>query len=256
MVQQRFGTTPAAAPQGNEQPAQVQPSNNTAESQQQQADPMEIIRRIAKEESAKTYQAMQSALGKQEARIKKLVEDQVTSLKAANVPVTPEVERAIDRTVRENISSPEPAVAPEPAYPTPSGNQTPGVKAQQAQQPSPADSVNMLINAEAEELVKQFGYDLDPKEDADLIDELRKAAESNIRPYAWLKKYEEALTKRGQRQAEKGSPARMPTMASGGTTVNIEELTKKLESMLAHPTPATMPEIRKLQEELSKLTRQ
>jgi hypothetical protein len=87
-------------------------------------DQIEALRLIVREETAKSYRALQSSQSKQEKRIKDFVQQQLSAAQAEGQEVTPQLEKALTRAAREQLlsdSDDEPAgqpaqvAAPKPA---------------------------------------------------------------------------------------------------------------------------------------------
>lgn len=77
-----------------------------------------------------------------------------------------------------------------------------------------AQSFSNLVDAEADRMVKQYGFDV-AKDDPE-FEIIKKANDATATPFDFLSAYNQALTAKAERQ-NKTTPARMPAMGTGSS---------------------------------------
>jgi hypothetical protein len=171
------------------QPASESQQNTTPPALTQ--DQIEALRLIVREETAKSYRALQSSQSKQEKRIKDFVQQQLSAAQAEGQEVTPQLEKALTRAAREQLlsdSDDEPAGQP-------------------AQVAAPKPAPQNLDPSEAWALIQGETFEVEPLNPDDPEAELLKEAKDFA---SWKKLVTRATRAKAERLAQSPTPPTKP----------------------------------------------
>jgi hypothetical protein len=171
------------------QPASASPQNTTPPALTQ--DQIEALRLIVREETAKSYRALQSSQSKQEKRIKDFVQQQLSAAQAEGQEVTPQLEKALTRAAREQLlsdSDDEPAAQP-------------------AQVAAPKPAPQKLDPSEAFSTEQGEIFDVEPLNDSDPEAALLKGA-TDFK--SWKRLVVQATQAKAERLAQSPTPPTKP----------------------------------------------
>lgn len=196
-----------------QQPGQAAPETQTNNTPS--ALTPEQIEAVVQKSVDRAFRAIQSSQSKQEKRIKEFVQQQVNVLRGSGIEVTPEMERSITSTVKEQFASPESSDEPEP-------------QPAQVAQPKPAPQPKTVDPSEAFANEQGDIFDVEPLEDSDPEAQMLAGAQS-------LKEWKRLVVEATRQKAErvKSEPPKTKSQPSVVPAAGAANLQSEYQAALA-----------------------
>lgn len=208
----QFAGNTGQQPQGGDDPVVEQANNAQDERPLRRAD----IESIVNEVSAKQFQAWQSMLGKQEARLKSEIERTVGLLNKSGVALTPDQMSKVRDNIVEELKSVDVSDKPQAAQP--------GNREHNPSQPPQMDPISQA----AYELMKSENVFIDQS------DPEFQNVKTNGTPREFLSSIQEAIDSKKERLTRpRGAPSASPSLAATGGNVNAGSLEAQYQKELS-----------------------